>query len=59
MALRDREWFNDSKHQRAPWKPRRARPVFFVHYLAGFWPGFIAGLAVGLIAATLVAAFWR
>ncbi|HDS1045327.1 TPA: hypothetical protein QDZ42_004014 [Stenotrophomonas maltophilia] len=52
MGLHDREWMRDTKNeqpqQKAAWKPRRARPVLFVHYLAGFWPGLIAGIAIGL-----------
>jgi hypothetical protein len=55
MGMHDRDWYRAEKRQergsaapQAPFKPRRSRPVFFVHYLAGFWPGLIAGLIIGL-----------
>ena len=56
MVMQDREWYREEQRLKrtgsAPKpdvkpvldKPRR---VFFVHYLAGFWPGLIAGLIVG------------
>jgi hypothetical protein len=55
MGMQDRDWYRDEKRQerghkkpQAPSKRRRSRPVFFVHYLAGFWPGLIAGIVIGL-----------
>ena len=52
MGMQDRDWYRAEKRQERRQDPkpepvRRARPVFFVHYLAGFWPGAIAGLIVG------------
>lgn len=58
MGLHDREWMRDSKEphakQNAPWKPQRPRRVLFVHYLAGFWPGLITGVAIGLVIGILL-----
>lgn len=58
MGLHDREWMRESKgshaKQEAPQRPQRPRRVLFVHYLAGFWPGLIAGIAIGLVIGILL-----
>lgn len=53
MVMQDREWYREEQRLKrtgsAPKpdvkpvldKPRR---VFFVHYLAGFWPGFVVNI---------------
>lgn len=62
MGMQDREWYREEKRAersspKAPPSRRRARPVFFVHILAGFWPGLIAGILVGLTLGLLIQGF--
>lgn len=61
MSMQDRDWYRAEKRQeqagnaqQVPFKPKRSRPVFFVHYFAGFWPGMIFGLILGFAAGVLI-----
>lgn len=62
MGMQDREWYRECfKPRSAPnnVEParRQARPVFFVHLLAGFWTGLVAGVLVGLALGLLIQGF--
>jgi len=62
MGMQDRDWYRErhtpsSSPNRVEPARRRARPVFFVHLLAGFWTGLVAGILLGLAAGLLIQGF--
>jgi predicted lipid-binding transport protein (Tim44 family) len=65
MGMQDRDWYREEKRQARnggataakPEPVRRARPVFFVHLLAGFWSGLFLGVLAGVALGVLIAGF--
>ena len=62
MGMQDRDWYREEQRQNRAGKQykgdvpaKRARPVFFVHLLAGFKTGLIAGVLIGLTIGLLIA----